>query len=445
LVAEGEILDGTYRLDRLIGEGGMGTVYEATHARLAGRYAIKVLLRELAVRSEIRARFDREARITSQLQHPNIVQVIDTNSTADGTSYLVMELLAGESLAARLARFGPLAPPVVVDIVDQIAAGVAAAHARGIVHRDLKPDNIFLVPVEGRATELVKILDFGISKLSGSGDPTDREICGTPQYMAPEQVEGRAADVDGATDQYALGVIAYELLTGTNPFAAASMTEIFARVRSGVVPPTGLPGGIDSVLTRAMSETGSGRFPSVTTFADAFRAAALAAPPAAVMVTLPPGGDAPGATAGRRLRRARPRWRLGFAAAAAIATTSFLGTGAANRPPSSGTTPRQMAPVLASRVTPVAATEAAARDAIAPACPPAPIAAVPILPPVEVSPRNESRGVHLPIARTRKARAAVDNRPRSAIPAAPVAGKLRPALPPDEDATMAPSADMTGW
>jgi hypothetical protein len=118
----------------------MGAVYEATHARLAGRYAIKVLLREYSDDPEVRARFEREARITSLLQHPNIVQVIDHNSTADGTSYLVMEFLSGDSLAARLAREGRQTPPAVADVVDQIAAGLAAAHACGIVHRDLKPD-----------------------------------------------------------------------------------------------------------------------------------------------------------------------------------------------------------------------------------------------------------------------------------------------------------------
>src|SRR4029453_6606779 len=154
LVGEGQTLDESYHLQRLVGEGGMGAVYEATHARLAGRYAIKVLLHELSASEEVRARFDREARITSLLQHPNIVQVIDHNSTVDGTSYLVMEFLAGESVAAHLARKGRLAVPAVVDIVDQIAAGLAAAHARGIVHRDLKPDNVFLVPVEGRTGEL---------------------------------------------------------------------------------------------------------------------------------------------------------------------------------------------------------------------------------------------------------------------------------------------------
>src|SRR5437764_15077094 len=141
VVSEGQILDGTYHLQRLVGEGGMGAVYEATHARLAGRYAIKVLLRELSDMPGIRARFDQEARITSLLQHPNVVQVIDHNTTTDGTSYLVMEYLSGESLAERLLRHGPLSVVEVVDIVDQIAAGLAAAHGRGTVHRDLTTDN----------------------------------------------------------------------------------------------------------------------------------------------------------------------------------------------------------------------------------------------------------------------------------------------------------------
>ena len=146
------------------------------------------------VGSEQIALFAREARITSLLQHPNIVHVIDHNTTTDGTEYLVMEYLAGESLAQRLLREAPLPLDTVVGIVDQIAAGLAAAHAYQVVHRDLKPDNVFLVPVEGREAVSVKILDFGISKVKGSSwgrQAPEGTVMGTPLYMAPEQIEGR--------------------------------------------------------------------------------------------------------------------------------------------------------------------------------------------------------------------------------------------------------------
>ena len=409
----------------------MGVVYEATHARLAGRYAIKVLLPELAARPEIRARFDREAQITSSLQHPNIVQVIDHNSTADGTSYLVMEFLSGESLAARLARDGRLAAPQVVDVVEQIAAGLAAAHARGIVHRDLKPDNIYLVPVEGRATELIKILDFGISKVNWGRDAISREICGTPQYMAPEQVEGRAGDVDATTDQFALGVITHELLTGRNAFASESIGETFALVRSGVLPPSGLGVAVDRVLARALSQETAQRFPSVAAFAEAFRAAALPAPtlltplPVAVAASL---SARPVST--RRARRRGRDVRLGVAAAAAIAITSFLGTGAANRV-SARKPAGHGAPTAAVADAEAKAAREGARSTELVAAPPAATVAPASLASFEVRP---------PTRRARSARVVHDNRPLLTIPTAPARSNPRPALPPDEDATLPPSS-----
>ncbi len=277
LLREGELFDNTYRLIRLLGEGAMGAVYEATHARLAGRYAIKLLLLKPTVASEEIALFAREARITSLLQHPNIVQVIDHNTTADGTEYLVMEYLAGESLAQRLVRKGPLPLDIVVGIVDQIAAGLSAAHASRVVHRDLKPDNVFLVPVEGREVESVKILDFGISKVKGKSwgrQAPEGTVMGTPLYMAPEQIEGRVADADAATDQFALAVIAYEMLTGHTPFQADTAGEVFALVLHTDPPPMGLGRDVELVVRRGLAKANRQRFPAVTDFADALRAAA---------------------------------------------------------------------------------------------------------------------------------------------------------------------------
>lgn len=274
---EGELFDNTYRLMRLLGEGTMGAVYEATHARLAGRYAIKVLLVKPTVGSEAIALFAREARINSLLQHPNIVQVIDHNTTADGTEYLVMEYLDGVSLAQRLLPKTPLPLDTVVGIVDQIAAGLAAAHAHGVVHRDLKPDNVFLVPVEGRDTESVKILDFGISKVKGSSwgrQAPEGTVMGTPLYMAPEQVEGRVADADAATDQFALAVIAYEMLTGRQPFWGDTASAVFLSVLHRDPPPMGIGRDVESVVRRGLSKSNNQRFPAVTDFAEALRAAA---------------------------------------------------------------------------------------------------------------------------------------------------------------------------
>ena len=326
MVAAGQTLDGTYHLVRLVGEGGMGRVYEATHARLAGRYAVKVLLQNLTDDPVALARFDREARITSSLQHPNVVQVIDHNTTADGTSYLVMELLAGESLSHRLARSGRQPLAAVVEIVEQIAAGLAAAHALGIVHRDLKPDNVFLVPVEGRG-ELVKILDFGISRSGSRIQVVDRELCGTPEYMSPEQLDGRG-EIGGATDQHALAVIAYELLTGHNPFKADGLAETFAQVAMGEPLPTGLSPAIDTVLARGFAKAKARRFPSVLAFAAALRAAMAGLEPAAVATATPhyPAGEMVAAPHhSDRPRRRGAGWVVGAAIVASVVAMLLLG------------------------------------------------------------------------------------------------------------------------
>jgi len=288
VLSEGQTLHDTYHLVRLIGEGGMGLVFEATHARLSGRYAVKVLHEKLCGNPEALARFDREARVTSSLQHPNIVQVIDFNTAPDGTEYLVMELLDGETLAKRLLWQRRLTIDQVVEIVSQIAAALSAAHAQGVVHRDLKPDNVLLVSVEGRDDELVKVLDFGISKVSGTSislQGKEGTLFGTPQYMAPEQCEGRVKDVGPAADQFAIAAICYELLTGRPPFWGDSLGDILSHIIYDEPAPMHVGMEVEEVVRCGLAKSPAARYPSIAAFAEALRTAA--ASPSRALCKLP--------------------------------------------------------------------------------------------------------------------------------------------------------------
>ena len=416
----------------------MGVVYEATHARLAGRYAIKVLTQRLAESDEGLAQLNREARITSLLQHPNIVQVIDHNTTPDGTEYLVMEYLAGESLSGRLAREGRLPLETVADVIDQMAAGLSAAHARGVVHRDLKPDNVFLVPVEGRQTELVKILDFGISKRTGSLKVSGM-VCGTPQYMAPEQVEGRVLDIDASTDQFALAVIAHEMLTGRNPFDGDSVAAIFARVSSEVPPSVGLGDGVDAALGRALAKAGAQRFGSVTEFSEVLREAARAwrrANPA--QETAPPADLRAGdLNRNAHRRRARRRWTVTVGAAATVIAVLLVAERRPNRFLAAG---RAWSATVSAKLR-ADQPEVAQPLPNPPLAAPVPQADVPKAGPVAEPqvimfttsepppPRLGDRGSHA-------ARTAQSVRVRSTSAKSP---RPRPVIPADEDATMPPT------
>ena len=259
----------------------MGSVYEARHARLAGRYAVKVLHPEIQQHPDVLQRFEREARITSALRHPGIVQVIDFNTTPDGAPYLVMEYLEGEDLAQLLAREGPLPLTRTARIASQIAGALAAAHRRGVVHRDLKPQNIFLVPsADEDEPERAKVLDFGISKIrSVSHKLTAAQVVmGTPQFMAPEQAEGKE-DLDAGVDQFTLGAIVYEMLTGRPAFVGDTVAAVvYQIVHQDPVPVRrfrpDLPASVEQVLSVALAKDRARRFLSVTDFARRLRAAA---------------------------------------------------------------------------------------------------------------------------------------------------------------------------
>jgi serine/threonine-protein kinase len=264
----GKLLAGTYHVERLIGKGGMGAIYEATHARLQGnRYAIKVLAPQFTDEPELLVRFRREAEIASQLGHDNIVAVHDFN-VSDGQAYMVMELLEGEDLAARLRTRGGLSVDEVKRIVDQVSSALDSAHRAQIVHRDLKPQNIFLCRRAGHHDH-VKVLDFGVSKVLDSSSVVTRDhaLVGTPFYMSPEQADGRVKEIDARTDVFALGAIIWEMLTGRMAFAAPTLSVALYKVCS-VDPPdvhllrNDVPPALSLVLRRALAKDRHQRTPS---------------------------------------------------------------------------------------------------------------------------------------------------------------------------------------
>jgi serine/threonine-protein kinase len=275
----GQTLRGTYRILSVLDQGGMGLVFEAEHTRLRRRVAVKVLARHLISDMQALARFNREAEIISQLEHPHIVQILDFDTTEQGEPYIVMELLKGESLSDRLEREGCLTIADASRIAHQVASGLFAAHQSDIVHRDLKPANIFLTELVGQGTR-VKLLDFGISRRVGVGRSLTGEfdVLGTPDYMAPEQALGKAASVDHRGDQYALAVIAFEMLSGQTPFSGTDVMDVLQKVVAAEAPPIErlaphVPAAVGDVLQRGLQKNPAARYESVLDFANAFSSA----------------------------------------------------------------------------------------------------------------------------------------------------------------------------
>jgi eukaryotic-like serine/threonine-protein kinase len=279
----GETL-GSYRVVSKIGEGGMGVVYLAAHTFLERKAAVKVLLPAFSSDPEVVERFVNEARAATVIHHPGIVQVFDFGKLANGSAYLVMEYLEGESLDARLKRLGRMSVFDALRITHHCASALAAAHQAGIVHRDLKPENIFLVPdpqIDGG--ERAKILDFGIAKLTGDqqrGSVKTRtgSVMGTPTYMAPEQCLG-AGEVDHRADIYALACVLFHLLCGRPPFVGQGVGELLvAHVREPAPWARGfnpeVPPVVDALLQRALAKEPGERFASMAEFATALAALA---------------------------------------------------------------------------------------------------------------------------------------------------------------------------
>lgn len=267
----GKTLNGTYVVDGVIGEGGMGKVYRARHTRIASKeFAVKVLRAEFTRNPDVVTRFRREAEAAASIAHANVVGVYDVDSTPEGHSYLVCEYLKGRDLADELAQGGPLDIPSAVHIAVEVARGLEAAHARGVVHRDLKPHNVFLLE-DGEsgvvpARPQIKVLDFGLSRFvdaPGTQLTQTGVIMGTPAYMAPEQADGSGADL--RTDVYGLGAILFTALCGRPPFEGETLQAIVLAVMSQEAPRVRsinpeLPENLELVIQRAMARRREDRY-----------------------------------------------------------------------------------------------------------------------------------------------------------------------------------------
>lgn len=277
----GQTLADKYRIEELINEGGMGAVYRGTHVLMDKTVAVKVLHPALAADDKIVARFSREARAASRISHPHALNVTDFGESGNGTVFLVMEYLKGETLKEVVHSDSPMPLSRVVEIIRQICGALEAAHGEGVVHRDLKSDNIMLLDVGGG--DWAKVLDFGIAKITEKvgQDPAltaPNLIIGTPQYMSPEQCS-QAAEIDSRSDIYSLGVILYEMLVGHVPFTGESPTAIMMKHLQEPPPSVleerkDLPAAVGRVVTRALAKRPEDRFQTVSELAEELTAAA---------------------------------------------------------------------------------------------------------------------------------------------------------------------------
>ncbi|MCW5808387.1 MAG: protein kinase [Deltaproteobacteria bacterium] len=258
----GKVIDGRYEIQARIGEGGMGVVYKARQTSIDRIIALKMLNQQMANDPTWVQRFYNEAKACSRLQHPNTIRMFDFGQTQDSRLFMTMEFLDGHSLRAVLTP-GPIAPQRVAKILIQCCASLAEAHSIGIIHRDIKPDNVFLLNMAG-SPDFVKLLDFSVAKLL-EGDRMKTQagvVFGTPQYMSPEQ--GRGLPLDARSDLYALGILAFEMLTGNVPFHDDNpMTVIQMHLHAGVPPmPETVPYSIQQVVRRALEKDAGRRYQS---------------------------------------------------------------------------------------------------------------------------------------------------------------------------------------
>ncbi|HEY7372697.1 MAG TPA: serine/threonine-protein kinase [Polyangia bacterium] len=278
----GKVLSDRYRIVRKIGEGGMGAVYQAEHALIEKKIALKILFQDLTRRPDLIARFLQEAKSASRIGHENVIDISDFGQSPDGLVFIAMEYLDGQDLGKLLRKNGAMSWERARPILMQIAKGLRAAHGNGIIHRDMKPENVYLVQREGRP-DFVKVLDFGIAKIvnDDAGGPALTQtgmIFGTPEYMSPEQAQG--SPPDHRVDIYAVGCIMYHMLTGSVPFTADNFMGILTKhLLEAPVPPRKrrpeleIPGEIEAICLHAMEKDRDKRYPDMDAFYRALGAA----------------------------------------------------------------------------------------------------------------------------------------------------------------------------
>jgi serine/threonine-protein kinase len=307
----GELIEGKYRITRLIGEGGMGAVYLGENVRISRRVAIKVLHAGLTENKEVTQRFEREAQAAGRIGNDHILEVLDLGSLPNGDHYIVMEYLDGEPLTERIKARGRMQPLELAGLIRQVLVGLTAAHRAGIFHRDLKPDNIFILKEKAGKNDYCKIIDFGISKfqpLNKDGMRMTRTgmMMGTPYYMSPEQASG-SHEADHRADLYAVGVMMFEATTGQVPFDAATFNQLLFKIVLDDVPrPEALQPDLDpafaSLISKAMARDMNQRFQTAEEFVKAIDAWLQRGAP----VTVPPSAD----PAAMSLLRKRPSAEL---------------------------------------------------------------------------------------------------------------------------------------